>query len=305
MSSGDLDLPAEFVRNILGSFPSGTDWLRQLPGLVETAAERWNLTLGSPYPLSYNYVCRATRRDGTPVVLKIGVPNRELTSEIETLRFYDGQGACRILEGDPDNGLLLLERLQPGDTLATLTDDDQATSIAADVMRQTHRPVAGLQAFLFLQTWLDELKQVRPKFAGGTGPFPEKSFAMVEDLLPGLMAEDRPRVLLHGDFHHDNILSSSRGWLVIDPKGVVGPAEYEVGPLLMNPYRLQLGQSEAIHRTERRIGILSERLGFDRQRLRAWAICSSVLSAFWDMAPDGSGGESSRAWTEVFLKVRV
>jgi len=46
--------------------------------------------------------------------MKIGVPNRELTSEINTLRLYNGQGACRILEADADEGLLLLERLQPG-----------------------------------------------------------------------------------------------------------------------------------------------------------------------------------------------
>ena len=32
--------------------------------------------------------------------MKIGVPNRELTSEINTLRLYNGQGACRILEAD-------------------------------------------------------------------------------------------------------------------------------------------------------------------------------------------------------------
>jgi len=40
---------------------------------------------------------------------------------------------------------------------------------------------------------------------------------------------------MHGDFHHYNVLSSDRGWLAIDPKGMLGPAAYEVGPLLMNP----------------------------------------------------------------------
>ncbi|WP_418887304.1 aminoglycoside phosphotransferase family protein [Klebsiella pneumoniae] len=27
---------------------------------------------------------------------------------------------------------------------------------------------------------------------------------------------------LHGDLHHENIMFSSRGWLVIDPVGLVG-----------------------------------------------------------------------------------
>ncbi len=59
--------------------------------------------------------------------LKIGVPNRELTSEMSALRFFDGKGAVRLLEADEERVMFLLERLQPGDMLATLNDDDQAT----------------------------------------------------------------------------------------------------------------------------------------------------------------------------------
>ncbi|MDP2994244.1 MAG: aminoglycoside phosphotransferase family protein, partial [Anaerolineales bacterium] len=243
--------------------------------------------------------------DGTPAVLKIGVPNRELTSEIKTLRVYAGQGACRLLEADADQGLLLLEHLQPGTMLATLKDDDRATEIAAEVMQAIQRPVPKGDGFLSLREWFDELKNLRPRFGGGTGPFPEKTVEIVEGLVRELFAEDRTQVLLHGDFHHFNILLSERGWLVIDPKGVAGPAEYEVGPLLLNPVREMPDETEAIRRTQRRIAILAERLGFDRQRLWAWAICHSLLSAWWDMAEEGSGREYSRAWTEIFLKMRI
>jgi streptomycin 6-kinase len=301
-----LTLPPDFVKNIRQSFPpDGERWLTELPDLLAEAAHCWDLTLGEPLLLSYNYVCAATRKDGTEAVFKIGVPNRELTSEINTLRVYDGQGACQILEADAEKGMLLLERLRPGVMLATLKDDDQATEIAAEVMKKIHRPVPQQEGFISLRGWFDELKKLRPGFGGGTGPFPEKTFETAEGLIRDLFAEDRPQVLLHGDFHHFNILSSERGWLVIDPKGVAGPAEYEAGPLLTNPYNIMLEEPEAIRRTQRRIAILAERLGFDRERLRAWAICHSVLSAFWDMAEDGTGGESARAWSEIFLMMRV
>ncbi len=300
-----LDLPADFVRNIRQSYPAEAEgWLAALPDLLAEAARRWELALGEPFLLSYNYVCAATRADATPAVLKIGVPNVELTSEVNTLRLYAGEGACRLLEADAGRGMLLLERLQPGRMLATLEDDDQATEIAAEVMKKIHRPAPEQDGFLSLRRWFDELKKLRPLF-GGSGPFPEKSLATAEGLIRDLFAEDRPQVLLHGDFHHFNILSSQRGWLVIDPKGVAGPAEYEVGPLLINPYGVTLEEQEAIRRTQRRIAILSERLGFEPRRLCAWAICHSVLSAFWDMSPDGTGGESTRAWTEVFIKTKV
>jgi streptomycin 6-kinase len=92
---------------------------------------------------------------------------------------------------------------------------------------------------------------------------------------------------------------------VIDPKGVIGPAEYETEPLLINPYNVMPEENEAIRRTERHIVILSEWLGFERQRLRAWAICHSVLSSYWDLAVDGSGSETARAWTEIFIKTSI
>jgi streptomycin 6-kinase len=300
-----LNLPIDFTRNINTAFPGGTEWLERLPGLLDEAARRWHLLLGDPFPLSYNYVCAATRKDGSAAVLKIGVPNRELTSEINTLRLYNGQGACRILEADADKGMLLLERLQPGTMLASLKSDDEATEIAAEVMKTIHRPAPQQEGFLSLRGWFDELKKLRPRFGGGTGPFPEKSFATAEELIRDLFAEQRPQVLLHGDFHHFNILLSGRGWLVIDPKGVAGPAEYEAGPLLTNPNNIMLEESQAIRRTQRRIASLAERLGFEPQRLRAWAICHSVLSSYWDLAEDGSGGENARAWTEIFLKTKI
>jgi streptomycin 6-kinase len=301
-----LDLPPQFIRNIQVSFPGAADWLARLPSLLEQASRRWDLTLGQPFLLSYNYVCAARRKDGSPAVLKVGVPNRELSSEINTLRLYDGQGACRLLEADAGQGMLLLERLFPGTMLVKMEDDDQATQIAADVMKRFHRPAPLQEGFLSLRGWFDELKKLRPLFGGGTGPFPEKSFQLAEGLIRDLFAEAAAPVLLHGDFHHYNILSADGGWRIIDPKGVIGPAEYEVGPLLINPFdREPRTQMDAIRRTQRRIAILSERLGFERERLRAWAICHSVLSAFWDMAEDGTGGESTRQWTEIFIKTKT
>ena len=79
-----MDLPVDFVRNIRQSFPAdGEKWLAELPELLYQAACQWSLELGGPLLLSYNYVCAATRKDGTQAVFKIGVPNRELTNEIK------------------------------------------------------------------------------------------------------------------------------------------------------------------------------------------------------------------------------
>ena len=58
-----MNLPPVFVNNIIQAFgEAGRRYLADLPDLLTGAARRWDLTLGEPFLLSYNYVCAATRR---------------------------------------------------------------------------------------------------------------------------------------------------------------------------------------------------------------------------------------------------
>ncbi len=298
------DLPLDFIKTIQNGFgEKGRVWLRELPDLITKAACSWNLTEIQPVSnLSYNFVAFA-RRGSEDVVLKIGVPNPELTSEMAALRFFNGTGAVRLLEADEEDDMFLLERLLPGEMLSALEDDDQATQIAADTMLRLWRPAPSDSVFIRLSDWFKGLDNLRPAFGGGTGPFPEKLIEEVEELLPRLFAVSRPPLLIHGDFHHFNVLRSMRGWLVIDPKGVIGRPEYEVGPLLVNPMPDFLKQGDPKARIERRIAILSERLGFSRQSLRDWGLCHAVLSTWWDMTPDGKGGDYSMACAKIISEV--
>jgi streptomycin 6-kinase len=301
-----MNLPAVFVSNILHAFPAeGEKWLASLPQLLKDASQRWDLTLGEPYVLSYNYVCAATLRNGRPVVLKIGIPNPELSSEITALRLYKGEGACLLYEADPEAGMLVMERLQPGRMLYQYSTDERETTIAARLMKRLFRPAPKDDTLIPLRRWFRDLKNLRLRFKGGTGPFPKRLVETVESLLPGLFSDARASVLLHGDFHHYNILDSSRGWLIIDPKGVTGPAGYEPAPYLMNPIDEFSRLPDAGQVTERRIKIFSEILGMDSKHLLDWAICHSLLSAWWDTNASGKGGEYSIACGEIFLKVKL
>jgi len=103
--------------------------------------------------LSFTYVAPAQRKDGSSVVLKLGVPNDELTSEIDALRIYAGRGAVRLLESEADQGALLLERLQPGTMLSPISNDEQATRIAASVMEEVWRPEPVAHHFKTVADW--------------------------------------------------------------------------------------------------------------------------------------------------------
>jgi streptomycin 6-kinase len=295
-----LKLPSEFLQNIEGVFgEAGSQFLANIPDLIEQASQRWSLTDVQPVPeLSYNFVAFANRGD-EQVVLKMGVPNSEMKSEIAALRLFNGEGACKLIDYDEEKYWMLLERLQPGVMLSTLEDDEEATHIAAEVMQKIWRPgfdtpfattqgySTSISDFIKLSDWFDGLKRLRVRFNGGTGPLNEKLVDRVEGSVRDFFIENHKPVLMHGDFHHFNILSSERGWLVIDPKGVIGPAGYEVGPFLINPWGDLLSGNNYRLMTKRRIDILHERLGFERERIREWGLAHAVLSAWWSIEDHG------------------
>jgi streptomycin 6-kinase len=309
-----LNLPLEFIRNIEGVFgEAGSQFLADLPSLIAEASQKWGLTDVQASPeLSYNFVAFANRGH-EQVVLKMSVPNREARSEMAALRLFHGEGACCLIDHDEDKCWMLLERLKPGVMLSTLEDDEEATHIAADVMQKIWRPLdsagslaqaPGLQSFIQLSDWFDGLKNLRPRFQGGTGPFNEKLVERVEHSVKEFFAENHRPVLMHGDFHHFNILSSERGWLIIDPKGVMGPACYEVGPFLINPWGDLLSGKDYKKLTKRRIDILHERLGFERERIRDWGLAHAILSAWWSIE-DHTGEEYALAFAEMIADLDI
>jgi streptomycin 6-kinase len=153
-----------------------------------------------------------------------------------------------------------------------------------------------------LPDWFGGLKKIYPHFNCGTGPFPKEILERVKSLLPELFADEKVK-LMHGDFHHFNILSSERGWLVIDPKGVVGPAGYEVGPLMLNPRNSFSDRISFERRAKRRISILAERLGWERKSIIRWSMAHAVLSAWWSIE-DNEDESYSLECAKIFSEMK-
>lgn len=305
-----LELPETFRQTILATFgAAGRAWLAALPAILADCAARWSLQLGPPVPnLSYNYVVSAETSDGLPVMLKLGVPHPELLGEMAALAAYAGRGCVRLLACDPAQGALLLERLQPGLCLTAMVkagDDERATRLAAGVMRQLWRPLPPAHVFPTTARWADGLVRLRATFGGGVGPFPADLVALAERLFADLLATSAEARLLHGDLHHDNILSATRApWLAIDPKGLAGEPAYEVGALLRNPWPWLLTAPEPAALLAQRVQVLASELSLDQQRLIGWGVAQAVLSAWWayeDEAPGWRDGLIVAAWLRAAL----
>jgi streptomycin 6-kinase len=293
--------PAAFVRNVTGNWgDDGRRWLAQLPALVEDVAREWGLTVGAPYPLSFNYVAPARRADGSPSVLKLGLAAAgHVAMEADTLGFFGGRGAVEVLARADGRGALLLERAEPGGTLRTLVreHDEQATAVLVDMMRRLHRPAPeGLV--------LEELSSRVATFDAhlarypGDDPLPRHLVEQARELLADLCASASQRVVLHGDLHHENVLAAVREpWLAIDPHGVLGDPGYEIGAVLYNPFD---GDEPVLELLPARVEQFADGLGMPVDRVVAWGFVQAVLSEVWDA--DGGDPEPGQA-LQVALKL--
>lgn len=272
---------------------AGAVWLKALPALLAEFAERWALTLGEPFELSYNFVVAATRA-GEAMVLKAGVPNPERYSEIAALQLFAGAGAARVLEADAKRGVMLLERVDPGTVLSDFwpVRDDEATRIAASIMRALWRPLPEDHPFPTLERWSLALERIARDHARAQH-LDKQLLHRALGLRRELLNSAPQTVLLHGDLHHLNILSSKRaGWLLIDPKGLAGERAYDCVSFLLNPEGLYQARQRIGAVIARRVEILSDLLSLDRVRVIRWTFVHSVLSACWS-AEDGEDGSDA------------
>lgn len=263
--------------------------------LAERVAERvreWGVVVEERSE-THSSVLLFGRRGAQPVVLKVvRAPGDEWRSG-EVLEVFGGRGVVRAYEHV--GGAVLLERLEPGTPLAAVAlggRDDEATSIIADVIRRMSRPQAAAKDFVTVEDWGRGFARY---LASGDGQIPRGLVARAQRTYLHLCATQRGVRLLHGDLQHYNVISdAARGWVAIDPKGVVGEVEYELGAALRNPYERpeMCASAEAV---ERRLSIFEARLGVNRERARAWCFSQAVLSAVWSVEDGAAVGPDDLA----------
>ncbi len=219
--------------------------------------------------------------DAETVVLKLLSPSEtEEQRGAVALRYFDGCGAVRLLRYD--EGAHLLE-YAAGDELVTLVErgeDENATRIIAQVIKQLHSvPQDAPRDGLFvLDRWFGELfnKAAADRQAGI-----ESIYVRSASLSQRLLADQREVRVLHGDIHHRNIRQSSRGWLAFDPKGVVGERTYDCANTLCNPAMPELVHNET--RLLTNAAILADALALNLSRVLAFTYAYACLNASWSL----------------------
>jgi len=119
-----ITLPDQFIKTITDIHKEiGEIWLENFNDLCNRCEIRWNMKILSPFELSYNFVAPILINGQKNAVIKLAVPNEEFNSEVEALRQFKNKDFVKVIDFDLNEGILILEQLLPGDTLATIENE--------------------------------------------------------------------------------------------------------------------------------------------------------------------------------------
>ena len=250
---------------------------------------RWGLVPDGAPITTHSSRLLPVRRGGVPAMLKIAHAPEERAGA-SLMAWWDGNGAARVLEHAGD--ALLLERALGSGSLAEMArsgQDDEASRILCAAAAGLHAPRAGpLPDLVPLARWFRALE---PAAAAHGGILTHAAAAARE-----LLADPRDVVVLHGDLHHGNVLDfGARGWLAIDPKGLIGERGFEFANLFWNPDR---ETATAPGRLARQTEVVAAAAGLERGRLLRWILAYTGLSAAWSLE-DGDPPDFALAVAEI------
>jgi streptomycin 6-kinase len=295
------NLPETFRKNML-AMPhfDGAEWIKKLPELIAKIEKKWSIRVGKHYPnLTFNYVASCKRKDGSEAVLKIAFPENktEIIDEGRVLKFFNGDGLVRLYLIDEELEFLILEKVEPGRSLKEVfaNKKELAVPVAINLLKKIHRPEAKTDNFPHLNKWFDD-------FDNKCKRFNVVKFERASKMLIELNSDKKKWTLLHGDFHHDNILESNRdGFLAIDPSGIVGNVGYEIAVYLNNHAAWLGGDSSIAGKLSEILRLFSNAFDISERELTKWAYAQQVLSAWWYFEDGGNDWEEKLEIAEIWV----
>ena len=252
----------------------------------------WNLSPDGEPLLTHTSKLLPVRYKNTPAMLKIATTSEESAGG-QLMVWWEGEGAARILAHE--NNALLMERAIGEKSLTNMAknhQDDEVSRIICDVVAKLHankkKPLPP--SLVPLSEWF-RASDIAALQQGGI-------FIQAAEVTQELFKLPQEEEVLHGDIHHENILDfGPRGWLAIDPKGLLGERYYDYANIFCNP-NIEVATTPG--RLEHQVTLVAELAGLDRIRLLKWIFAYSGLSAAWHLE-EGSNSELPLAVTQIVL----
>jgi len=225
------------------------------------------------------------RHHGSLAILKVArIPDEQAGYGLMT--WWDGQGAAKVLASS--SIALLMERATGTRNLARMAwsgQDNEACQIICDTAARLHacwrRPFPELHP---LETWFQPLFQLASEHS---------ALMPAAHIARELLAAPYAIGPLHGDLHHENVLDfEGRGWLAIDPHGLLGERTFDYANIFTNPDLSDPDRPLATlpGRLESRLNVVISATGIEPVRLIRWIVAGTGLSAAWFLGDGDTKG---------------
>jgi streptomycin 6-kinase len=199
--------------------------------------------------------------EGKECMLKIGRRSKDHHAN-ELMIWWNGDGAAKVLLYDEI--AVLMERANSTSSLVEMASkgqDNEASRILTGVIARLHcHPPPYPLSLVPLTIWFKDLTVASAQYGG--------IFAESATIAHNPLANQQDIVALHGDIHHGNVLDfGERGWLAIDPKGLLGDRGFDYANIFCNP---DAAIAARPGRLIEQATIIADAAGIDRMRLIQW-----------------------------------
>jgi streptomycin 6-kinase len=265
---------------------SGAAWIRGLDACVTGLERDWRIRVGESLAGgSESLVLNATRADGTPAILKVGLPgSADLAAEARVYRIANGRGYAALLAHDDARNALLLERLGRPIAELGLTIRAQLELICSTL----HTAWIALNGANGMMTGAEKARWLADFIVATAATLDQPCDRVVLDrALAFAAARERAHdpancVLVHGDCHEYNTLlcadALADGALrckFVDPDGLFADPAYDLG-ILMRGWNDELLAGDALALGRGRCALLAALTGVDEDAIWQWGFIERV-----------------------------
>ncbi|TNJ60029.1 aminoglycoside resistance protein [Paenibacillus hemerocallicola] len=263
------------TENIINRF--GEEFYEKVLRDIVTYTERWKLyDFELVHSYSANCVFKCCSKLYGNTVLKIGKPCREAVTEHNTLCEYNGRRFCKVYNADIQNGVILEEGIQPGDSLLHGNPREERIFIFYSLFNGLHIAPGRIAQYPTYIEWIEKSVDYLSKREDCKELY--KHIERAKEICLSVSALYPRKMLLHGDLHHGNIILNQSGeYTLIDPKGVIGDPIFDMSRFLLNEFSDTLSP-EKFQEIEEVVCDLANKLDIPSKILK---LCLYVETAIW------------------------
>lgn len=290
----------ELEKNITNLFNKrGKQWLNALPTIMEYLANKWQLIHIQPVAnMTWNYVAKAISKTHGAVVVKVSCDEKLIHDELIALKHFNAHGMIKLFEHDSQYHAMLLQQAIPGKSLRSIYPNrvqDTINIYSAIVKQLTSVQQQDHNNFKHVSNWLKVFDRTNEN------KLPDGLIEKADLLKNSLLASRGKEFVLHGDLHHDNILSDGNSWVAIDPKGIIGEIEFEAACFDFI-HKSELGNANIPELFAARTKLLAKELSLDHERLKTWVLVRLILGACWAIEDRGNPDNFIRIYNAISAK---